>query len=365
MGILRRLVLLVAACIVALLLVEFGLRLAFDVRRGTPYVAENPHTVYFNRPDISGIDHSPGEFHVAFHTNSRGLRSPETDYARGASARILCLGDSFTFGVGVGDDHTWPRQLDGLLDAELGRDVETVNAGVQGWGLVEYLIWYEREGRRYRPDLVIVGVHASDWKNALNGLVTRSADGELQRHQVVREDVKRLKRIAAVIPLYETLMAHSALAGMLKHSVVALTRQGTNLPVTEYRLRVERFRESYSLNRAILAELAAQVERSGARLLLLYIPKYQALKPGDPDGASHLFAAAVRDWSRELELPLVDMTPILARILEREARSVSELYHLRDGHCTELGYTAIARAAAAHVRDYPELLGATVAARSE
>ena len=53
------------------------------------------------------------ERRVEHHVNSRGLRGPELSAAALAQAfRISCVGDSFTYGHGVGDDETWPRALD-------------------------------------------------------------------------------------------------------------------------------------------------------------------------------------------------------------------------------------------------------------
>src|SRR5262249_38248563 len=44
--------------------------------------------------------------------------------------RIVCFGDSITFGYGAGDDETYAFRLGRLLEA---RNVEVVNAGVTGF----------------------------------------------------------------------------------------------------------------------------------------------------------------------------------------------------------------------------------------
>src|SRR5438552_1890478 len=223
----RELGLLLLSVALALGLAETFFRSFVWVERGTPYVEENRDTVYFSKRSITGRHTSPGEFDYIFHTNSRGLRSPEIQYERNSKPRILCLGDSFTFGIGASDDRSWPAMVAQQFASE-GTPVEVVNGGVMGWGLAEYLIWLEREGRRYNPDLIVVGVHAGDWENASNGLITVNEKNELEKHPVIRKDVTRLKTIADWIPLYSLLMTNSALANYLKQIVVQRTEQGRN-----------------------------------------------------------------------------------------------------------------------------------------
>src|SRR5262245_7988462 len=49
---------------------------------------------------------------VTFQINSLGLRGPETSANKAEGTfRILCLGDSFTFGAGVREEDTFARRL--------------------------------------------------------------------------------------------------------------------------------------------------------------------------------------------------------------------------------------------------------------
>ncbi len=80
------------------------------------------------------------------------VRDSHADY------RILCLGDSFTFGIGASDrDHAWPAILQAKLRAALpGRSVDVINAGLPGQNsstLREHLI--ERLAA-VRPQVVVV-----------------------------------------------------------------------------------------------------------------------------------------------------------------------------------------------------------------
>ena len=49
--------------------------------------------------------------------NARGERGPDVPFERGASPRVVLLGDSQTWGFGVGDDETLGARLAESLDA--------------------------------------------------------------------------------------------------------------------------------------------------------------------------------------------------------------------------------------------------------
>ena len=70
---------------------------------------------------------------VAYHINSYGLRGPALPVRKQpGSYRIVCLGDSLTFGEGVKYPDTYPAQLRARFAAAMpDRSVEVLNAGVQ------------------------------------------------------------------------------------------------------------------------------------------------------------------------------------------------------------------------------------------
>jgi hypothetical protein len=83
--------------------------------------------------------------------NARGCRGRPIEPGRGeAGTRVLMLGDSIAFGLGVGDAETFA----GLLDAR-GRGLEVVNLAVQGYGPCQSLLRLEREGLEYGPRVVV------------------------------------------------------------------------------------------------------------------------------------------------------------------------------------------------------------------
>jgi lysophospholipase L1-like esterase len=96
--------------------------------------------------------------------NSEGYRGDEREFRNhGDVYRILCVGDSVTFGFNVEQADTYPRRLEALLrQRHPGRAIEVVNAGVPGWSWVQGLRFLEAEGMRLEPDLVVAAHGVND-----------------------------------------------------------------------------------------------------------------------------------------------------------------------------------------------------------
>jgi lysophospholipase L1-like esterase len=87
--------------------------------------------------------------------NDQGYRGPVTPPARqGDELRILCLGDSTTFGTGVGAPDAWPFQLAEALRARTPRPVSAMNVAFEGASLRTMQLAYHNQWAAYHPDAV-------------------------------------------------------------------------------------------------------------------------------------------------------------------------------------------------------------------
>jgi lysophospholipase L1-like esterase len=98
--------------------------------------------------------------------NSEGFRGPERDHQNDEGAdvyRILCIGDSITFGFNVDQDATFARRIsDWLAKKYPGRRFEVINTGVPGWSWAQGLRFLELEGLALRPNLIIAAHGTND-----------------------------------------------------------------------------------------------------------------------------------------------------------------------------------------------------------
>lgn len=103
--------------------------------------------------------------------NAQGFRGAVVPEVRsGDGARILFIGDSFTFGYGVGDESTFPAIAQRLLRAS-GMDAECVNLGVIGYNLAHYRESLLENIERFHPDVVVVNVYVNDAEPTHPGVV--------------------------------------------------------------------------------------------------------------------------------------------------------------------------------------------------
>ncbi len=96
--------------------------------------------------------------------NSLGFRGPEIDKEKpDGTYRILALGDSVTFGMGVNDEVTYVRRLEKELNRQIqGQRFEVVNTGHIMYDTVQELAVLEREALALSPDLVILTYVVND-----------------------------------------------------------------------------------------------------------------------------------------------------------------------------------------------------------
>lgn len=103
---------------------------------------------------IPGV-HRPLVRHVV-KLNSFGNRSPEATLAKPEGVRrVVILGDSQAWSLGVGDDETIGVQLEARLNARGGQRWEVVNTGIGGYGTDQAYLKHLIQGLRYDPDVVV------------------------------------------------------------------------------------------------------------------------------------------------------------------------------------------------------------------
>lgn len=102
------------------------------------------------------------EYKVEYKINSKGLRDIERSYdKRDEQLRILCIGDSITFGWGIDAQQRFTNILESSF-----KNTEVINMGVQGYGIDQNLLFLRQEGVKYHPALVLMYVISPDFKRA-------------------------------------------------------------------------------------------------------------------------------------------------------------------------------------------------------
>ena len=155
--------LLFISLVIAILLLEILLRVVLPA----PIVWKYPQESYLFDPDIGhwleGNQRAFTHDKVAI-TNSQGLR--DIEYKRKAPPgvyRILALGDSQTFGNGLDQSDTWPKQLEALQNSNIdGMKYEVMNSGLPASDTWQHEIILKRMMEIYHPHAIVLGFYVND-----------------------------------------------------------------------------------------------------------------------------------------------------------------------------------------------------------
>ena len=217
----------------ALLLAEVVVRVAMPQPLAPPLYAETPYG-FGVLPNLRGLtveSDARRAYHVT--TDAHGFRGrrPIDDAPTSGTRRVLVLGDSFTFGVGVEDDETFVARAEALLNgggggkAASAERYELINASCPGWGTENELGFWRQEGRRLRPDLLVVVYFQNDLFDNLRNQVYRVSDGRVEPAPAP-PSVSLARRLARAVPFYGFLCAHSHLANLVRRTIASRAATG-------------------------------------------------------------------------------------------------------------------------------------------
>ncbi len=265
-------------------------------------------------------------------TNALGLRSPEvaSTTAEG-ELRILVLGDSNTFGNGVGQEETYPRRLEALLASrQPAARVTVVNAGVPGYDTGQEVELMERLLPAVNPSLVVIGFYLNDIGEAAYPDKSQVMDKELGtfRRQgtsalLSEETVHLLKRSRLVTLLYWQVRQFGARG---EANAFYLPLQGKTNPELE---------QGWSNIEAALQHARSLVEARGGRLLVFPIPDAQDFLGSYPQ---ERYRSRLLSLATKLGLASFDPTPGM----RTQAKGFATFFLAWDGHINRSAHERIA-----------------------
>lgn len=364
---------LLASLAAALALGELAVRLALPQPRlvispGGLYSADPPGRCRLT-PGYEGRIFNRAEYSVPIRVNRHGLRGPQIGAPSAGTLRVLAIGDSFVFGVGVEDDETFVASLAARLTRPE-RPAEGLNAGVPTFGVPDAESWLARHGLDLEPDVVVLGVFLG------NDLIDASPDRPAI-HLVDGLMVPAASPRGLKAWLHRRSHLYVALKGLLERPALESLRArlGLGEPWTVRTLREEFTVYHRDAPRALapaiaatdgaLERLAASARASGFTLLALLIPSevqldrarwndaLAALKLAPEAHDPAMPGRILRRLLTKHGIPAVDPAPRLAARMA----SGEELYFALDRHWTAAGHAV----AAAELALYLEALVATPA----
>lgn len=114
-NLLLKIISVVAGFIIALGIAEIGVRIISPQWTGPVEFAADPVLGDIMFPNRQGRRTLPGVYDYTYHNNSLGLRGTREYGEKKSGCRILLLGDSLTYGIGVNDDQTFGSLMEKAL----------------------------------------------------------------------------------------------------------------------------------------------------------------------------------------------------------------------------------------------------------
>ncbi|MBN2208649.1 MAG: SGNH/GDSL hydrolase family protein [Candidatus Coatesbacteria bacterium] len=384
----------------AVSLVVAELVIHYFERRGAP---ESPKLFYQYDP-LLGWSKIPGEeglfikpeYEVYEKINSKGLRGPDVPYKKPENEfRTLFLGDSFTEGYAVSDgDHFITKVQDALNLRDDGSCYVAINAGTGAYSTDQELLFWENEGVKYAPDLVVLMFYHNDvWESSVDkhgdilqwGKPRFSVEGDnlaltgvpVPRYSVKRVSRPSIEREALTIKqwLNENSRIYSFVRGRLKRVswlnaaalAVGLAQEpgrGAVRPgylplpkpfwIFQTPLPAEAER-AWKLIEALLSRMQMGIRSRDCAFAIFYIPYKAAIYTDEIEAAKRRYDFGDRELDLDrprddlrgicerLSIPFIDATERFRERAAVLAKRGERLYYVHDGHWNVEGNELAAR----------------------
>jgi hypothetical protein len=162
---LSRIFLLIFSLFISIVLLEFAVRIFMP--QSDRFVEYDPVLGWKHPANREGYWRQETTHPVRIRTNSHSLRGPEIDFHKKANQfRLLMLGDSYTEAFQVDEAASHTARLEQLLHSGFpGLDFQVINTGVGGYGTGQELLYFQTQGKKYMPDLVVLNVCTNDFSD--------------------------------------------------------------------------------------------------------------------------------------------------------------------------------------------------------
>lgn len=268
---------------------------------------------------------------VDYNYNSRGWRDKEYTYKKPLGVkRIVVLGDSFTFGLRVEHENTFPK----VLEQKLGDKYQVLSLGMTGYGTDQEFISLYREGLNYEPDVVILAFFMNDVYD--NGTIAANYGRNPKPYFTVDSTGKLILNNIPVPYLKSPLRSIEFIKTKLWELKAIL-----HMP-SEYRKDVwgaalnPKYMSSryWKLTVRLLWEINKLCRSEGIKFMITVIPlEHQITRMND-----RLPQEVLLDFGKRTAIPVLDLLPYF------EPYKSSGLYFSNDVHWNENGHYMAAQA---------------------
>jgi hypothetical protein len=292
-------------------------------------------------PDLYG----PG---VYLRTNSQGFRG-SYDYTEAVPSgmrRVICSGDSVTFGVGVDNEHSWCRLL-----ATIDPHLETINMALPGYGVDQAYLSYKRDAVNFKHQVHLFAPITDDFRRMQSTkfigydrpllvaegdrLVATNVPFQLPWLNHVRRSLWSLRSVQAVRRLKRSLVDGEEETAVVQTKLDQPTR------------KIVANRQAAGVVSLLLRDLKALNQERGSILVFVYLPTHSDRGPE----TDYWIGVAEAECER-LGIPFINVAEPFNRMSEHGA---TQLYLPDLGHFNRAGNQYVALLIYERLSSFPEV----------
>ena len=347
------LTLLLLSFIAAFILAELMVRTFLPQETGPSIFAYHPELGLIHVPNQHGRRSFPGDYNYHYTNNSLGLRGSRDYSEKSEGLRILLLGDSFTYGMGVNDEQTFAVLAEKKLKI-LDYPIEIINAGVIGMGTDYGLRFYNFLDSKFHSEVVVLCFFANDFQdNDQEKSYRINENGTISPNFMNPQWQK--KNILVRSNFYNWLICWSHSVNLLKNVVVHILGTGA---LSEY----NRINGGYSnednikKTQLFIHKLKNETRKRNAAFYIFYIPDRLDVEYYRHNGMIPKDEKIIDTIAQDLGIDLISLTTRLS-----QERDLDRIYYHKDGHFTPTGHEIAASVLAPFLNQAIEKLPAVSA----
>jgi hypothetical protein len=287
------------------------------------------------------------EFDTHININAQGVREDDPIGPKAPNERrIVVLGDSLVLSVQVDRQYTFCQLLEDRLNRKGGPiRYRVINAGVQGYGPVEELLFFRQVALAFQPDLVVDTLFVGNDAEEAVTSAPRLRAGPRPTAEVVKDSlVTRLRRI----------VRRSMVLQIARLRVLSVTdRFSTRIAPPEPPLQsyaehpAARIAEGLRITRECVEAIARDAAAAGARTMVMLMPARFQVNDEDyghlKDAVEHAGGKLVRDAaSARFEAALAPTGVPRLDVLPALRAAGPDVFFLQTVHLTRRGHEIVA-----------------------
>ena len=300
---------------------------------------------------LSNMTHFSHRFGHIISTNSVGMRDYDHDLEKSSGVyRILVLGDSFMEANQVKFEDAFVSLLERQLGDVTGHPIEVINASVSGWGTDDELMYLMREGLKYRPELVLVGMTLhNDLQDNQDEEFHVFTDGHLQerpRLEISLGDFVFLQMkefLASHSHLYQVLLRVKRFSWVQQEG----NRLSSHVASLIKKQPTPEVAQAWDMTRHLFRKMRVESLKQGANVAVFLIPLWVQVSEERLKGflTEHQLSieqialdqpqSHMKAIGQEEQIEIIDLLPDFQRAEKEDSQ---KLYLLDDGHWTAEGH---------------------------